>query len=69
MQKLLTMPWGQRAQGRQKVKVTKAVAEPQGWTLQLHLRVPCEEHSAFDPSIQVLCSVGDRKSTSMSCMD
>ena len=36
MQRLITMPWGQRIQGRQKVKVTKGVAEPQGWTLQLH---------------------------------
>lgn len=45
MQRLPTMPWGQRVQGRHKVKVTKAAAEPQGWTLQLHLHGPCEEHS------------------------
>lgn len=49
MQRLITMPWGQRIQGRQKVKVTKGVAEPQGWTLQLHLRVLCEEHSRETP--------------------
>ena len=49
MQKLPTTPWGQRVQGRQKVTVTKAAAELRGWTLQLHLRVPCEEHNKETP--------------------